>query len=167
MKDQFRRILDLVRRTGDTMIVTDPDAEDVYVVMDIEQYEMLLDVTGDIEDEGFEGDVLDFPGEGELSSDVEEPVEIHPSASDDFSPENIWEAMKPANEEGETWDPAAMNEEELADLERQYKAFASRNVKTAMEEVQKPEEKIPEKPVILEAEDDELGEEQFYLEPVE
>ncbi|MEK7615356.1 MAG: hypothetical protein AAB431_03160 [Patescibacteria group bacterium] len=157
MKDQFRRILDLVRRTGDTMIVTDPDAEDVYVVMDIDQYEMLLDVTGEME---FEEDVSDF----------EREPEEHPSTkAEDPAPENIWEAMKPANEEGETWDPGQMNEEELADLERQYQVFAQRNVKAALEETQKISENVPEPEKIAEkqAQDDELGEEQFYLEPVE
>ena len=157
MKDQFRRILDLVRRTGDTMIVTDPDAEDVYVVMDIEQYEMLLDVTGEME---FEENEPDFQNEQHPSASFEEA---------DPAPENIWEAMKPANEEGETWDPGQMNEEELADLERQYQVFAQRNVKAVLEETQKPQEIIsnPQKIAEKQAQDDELGEEQFYLEPVE
>ncbi len=157
MKDQFRRILDLVRRTGDTMIVTDPDAQDVYVVMDIEQYEMLLDVTGEME---FEETVPSFVGEQEEVSSLQEADPV---------PENIWEAMKPANEEGETWDPGQMNEEELADLERQYQVFAERNVKAALEETQKQEESVskPEKIAEKQAQDDELGEEQFYLEPVE
>ena len=42
MNHQFKRILDLVRRTGDRMIVTDPDGEETYVVMGLDQYEAIL-----------------------------------------------------------------------------------------------------------------------------
>ena len=64
MKDQLKRILGLVRRTGDTMIVTDPNGEDVFVVMDLDQYEMLLDAV-QCEDplEVSEDELEDFPWE--------------------------------------------------------------------------------------------------------
>ncbi len=42
MNGQFKRILDLVRRTGDRMIVTDADGESAYVVMGLDQYEDLI-----------------------------------------------------------------------------------------------------------------------------
>ena len=129
MNDKFRRILDLVRRTGDTMVVTDPNGDDVFVVMDIDQYEMLLDV-------GFKD---------------EEPKETTEEQKD------IWGAMKPAGEDGETWDLSQMDEGELKNLEEQYRQFASKKVSEAIEE--KQEEKQQEN------EDD--GEEQFYLEPIE
>ena len=45
MKDQLKRILNLVRKTGDTMIVTDPNGDDVYVVMGLDQYENILNDT--------------------------------------------------------------------------------------------------------------------------
>jgi len=141
------------------MIVTDPNGEDVYVIMDIDQYELLLNMeenTLDSDDECLEEDEL---------------IDFVPQESDGQAPADIWQAMKPAGEEGETWDPSAMNEEELADLEQQYHAFTQRNVKTVIQEseksvenaIEKPVEKLVEKPV----KDDEFGEESFYLEPVE
>ena len=43
MNNQLQRILSLVKRTGDRIIVFDPvEAEKSYVVMDIDQYEKLL-----------------------------------------------------------------------------------------------------------------------------
>ena len=138
MNDQFRRILDLVRRTGDTMVVTDPDGDDVFVVMDVEQYELLLDLT--------ESPDIDFSPE---------------SSSSETSSPDIWETMKPAGEEGETWDPSKMDEKELADLEEQYRQFAERNVKQAIEAKESSSDQ-PKKP-----ESDDFGEEQFYLEPIE
>jgi PHD/YefM family antitoxin component YafN of YafNO toxin-antitoxin module len=104
MKDQFRRILDMVRKTGDTMVVTDPNGEDVFVVMNLEQYEMMLGMEGE-DQEGQEGQKAEL---------------------------DIWRSMKPANGDGETWDLDKMNEKELADLEEQYKQFTNRNVKEAI-----------------------------------
>ncbi len=137
MKDQFRRILDLVRKTGDTMVVTDPDGEESFVVMDIEQYEMLLNI----------GEWPDGEQEGE-SAEIDQIGKKDP---------DIWQTMKPAGAEGETWDLGRMDEKELADLEDQYRQFAQRNVKEAMKPIEEP--KKPDS--------DDFGEEQFYLEPVE
>jgi hypothetical protein len=48
MKDQFKRVLELVRKTGDTMVVTDTNGKDVYVVMDLDHYEsMIEEITSD------------------------------------------------------------------------------------------------------------------------
>lgn len=122
MTDQFRHILNLVRKTGDTMIVTDPEGDDVFVVMDLDKYEALL------------------------SAETKE--------------KDLWDVMKPANSDSKTWDMEEMNEQELAELEKQYHEFANKNVEKAIEE-NLP--KIEEKP----KEDDNFGEEEFYLEPVE
>ena len=122
MTDQFRHILDLARRTGDTMIVTDPDGGDVFVVMDLDKYESLL------------------------GTEIKE--------------KDLWDVMKPANSDSKTWDMDEMNEQELAELEKQYHEFANKNVEKAIEE---NTPKIEEKP----KEDDNFGEEEFYLEPVE
>jgi len=44
MRDQFNKILDLVKKTGDKVIVFDKfDPEKSYVVMDLDSYEMLVD----------------------------------------------------------------------------------------------------------------------------
>ncbi len=42
MNQAFRRILHLARRTGDRIIVTDPEGTDVFVVMGLDQYEAFL-----------------------------------------------------------------------------------------------------------------------------
>lgn len=131
MTDSFRRILDLVRKTGDTMVVTDPNGENVFVVMDLNQYEMLLE--------------SDFVPEEEEDE------------------KDIWETMKPADKEGETWDLSKMDEGELADLEAQYRQFAHSRVQEAVAQSVQNEPKMEGK----RAEDDEMGEEQYYLEPVE
>ncbi len=111
------------------MVVTDPDGEDVFVVMGLDQYESL----------------------------IEEPL-----PEKQTEPE-IWDTMKPAGEEGETWDLSQMGEEELAELEEQYRQFANRNVETAIAETNKIEDVPDEKP----KDSDDFGEEQFYLEPIE
>ncbi len=129
MKDTLRRILDLVRKTGDTMVVTDQEGEDVFVVMGLEQYEFLIDET---------------------------PRQFNTATASKSAEPEIWDTMKSAGEEGETWDLAQMSEEELSELEEQYRQFAKRNVETAIEE---PSEKPKKK--------NDFGEEQFYLEPVE
>jgi hypothetical protein len=104
------------------MIVTDPNGDDVFVVMDLDKYEALL------------------------GAETKE--------------KDLWDVMKPANSDSKTWDMEEMNEQELAELEKQYNEFANKNVEKAIEENMS---KIEEKP----KEDDNFGEEEFYLEPVE
>lgn len=162
MKDPFKRILDLVRKTGDTVIVTDPNGEDVYVVMGLDQYEAMV-ACEDHEDESWQEEdeesewqipdefVIDDP-EGGLA---DEPVSTPPS-----SELNIWNTMQSANQTGPTWDPAKMNEEQTADLKRHYREFAAQSSlssPTASDQTQ-----VPPK-----TNEDPFSEEQFYLEPVE
>ena len=147
MENHLKRVLNLVRKTGDTMVVVDKDGDDSFVVMDLDQYEMLLDSHKDLSDLSPEA-----PGGGK------------PPANQDSA--NIWDVMQEAGEEGETWDVDQLNDEELADLEKQYQDFASRHVKDAIVEATSENTKIHEKPQ-KNKEDDEYGEEQFYLEPVE
>ena len=162
MKDQLKRILNLVRRTGDTMIVTDPDGENVFVVMDLDQYESLLDVASndDIDDLAD-----DLEPQDENFSWIEPTDSIDLSALAKNSPD-IWETMKPAGDPGETWDMTNMSESELKNLEDQYKAFAAQSVAEAIAETAKPEAEKMEIPKKDEKEE-EFGEEQFYLEPIE
>lgn len=146
MENHLKRVLSLVRKTGDTMIVVDRDGEESFVVMDLDQYEMLLDAQ-------FMGEDWDDGMVEEESS--EEEIQPQPKTS---SEPDIWDVMPAAGEEGETWDVDQLSQEEFADLEKQYEAFASRHVKEAIEETKTAPKK---------KEDDEYGEEQFYLEPVE
>ncbi|MBT5808073.1 hypothetical protein HOI18_02240 [Candidatus Uhrbacteria bacterium] len=183
MNDQFKRILDLVRRTGDTMVVTDPDGDEAYVVMNLDQYELMLDVEHDLGEmvmgddvECFEEDLMGYevqeevniPDVAENSPQIKAETKgigiVSESGVPSESPADIWSAMKPAGEEGETWDPEQLNPDQLADLEQQYQVFAARNVQEAIDEV---EAAAPQKTVSKPTDDDEFGEEQFYLEPIE
>lgn len=142
MENHLKRVLGLVRKTGDTMIVVDKDGQESFVVMDLDQYEMLLDAQ--------------FMGE-DRDDGMDEEEEVQPQPKSTKGPD-IWDVMPEAGEEGETWDIDQLSQEESADLEKQYEVFASRHVKEAIEETKTAPEK---------KEDDEYGEEQFYLEPVE
>ena len=141
MENHLKRVLNLVRKTGDTMVIVDKDGNDSFVVMDLDRYEMLLDAQIQTESEG-------KPAVGA----------------------NIWDVMQEAGDEGETWDIDQLNEEEFADLEKQYQAFARGNVEEAVEETQKfqKQEAVPDvENITKNSDEDEYGEEQFYLEPVE
>jgi hypothetical protein len=162
MNNQFNRILDLVRQTGDTLVVTDTDGEKAYVVMDLDQYELMLAVEHDL------GVMVAGENQWEDQDLSDHQIDTDPNPE---PPADIWSAMKPAGEDGKTWDPTQMNAQQLADLEQQYQAFAARNVQEAIDEMgnRKQEtgisnqvEKNTENPT-----DDEFGEEQFYLEPIE
>ncbi|MBI2474824.1 hypothetical protein HYV69_00135 [Candidatus Uhrbacteria bacterium] len=122
MTSQFRHILNLVRKTGDTMIVTDPDGNDVFVVMDLPKYESFL--------------------------------------NKDSKEKDLFDVMKSANSDTETWNMSEMDEKEIEEIEKQYQEFTNKNVEKAIEE---NTTKIQEKP----KEDNNFGEEEFYLEPVE
>ncbi len=41
MNDQFKHLLELVKRMGDRLVVTDPDGEHAYVILDLAAYEAL------------------------------------------------------------------------------------------------------------------------------
>lgn len=179
MKDQFKRILELVRKTGDTMVVTDTNGKDVYVVMDLDHYESMVDavsVFDQFEDESSFQDEVQPPLESieppkkeewEIPEEfiiddpegglADEPISINSSSDAD-----IWSTMQPANETGPTWDVSQMNSDEIADLEKQYKVFAEKSVQKVINEesVEKPQQS--QKPT-----SDEFSEEEFYLEPIE
>ena len=144
MNKAFRRILDLIRRTGDRMVVTDPDGEDAFVVMDLDQYEALLGI-----DDGFMDDFL-----GDDDTQPTPPTPPAPPAAEAEPPKEIWDVMAPSDEP--TWDYAKLTDAERADFEQK---FAEAAKATAPVREAKPQEKPKE--------DDDLGEEQFYLEPIE
>jgi hypothetical protein len=158
MNNNFERVLSLVRRTGDKMVVFDKETDSSYVVMDFEEYELLVDV---------QDDLCEMVGHDpyELDDDVQ-PVEG--SFDEDHSGEggeiNVWDVMQGAGKGGETWDPASLTDNELVELEEQYQAFANRHVQEAIDETQT---KKTETELEVKDSDDDFGEESFYLEPVE
>lgn len=175
MDKQLRRILNLVRKTGDRMVVTDPEGDDVYVVMGLDQYEALIEaprasVAAPKEnwDEGW----WNAPAGGlpSIGVDFEEGIDENTLRSEHDAapvpvpvpPDSIWDAMKPANQAGETWDMTRMSDVEKADLQAQFEEYQ----RTKLAERQETKE-IAEKVEASDKNDDEFGEEQFYLEPVE
>ena len=162
MKDQLKRILGLVRKTGDTMIVTDPEGQDAYVVMDLDQYELFLGFAGDEEFEDFEEEPVD---ESALAQEEAQPAPV-----EDLP--DIWGVMPPAGTESETWDPDVLTENEKKDLEQQYKTFIAQNIQDAVDQdevepAEPPNTGAQNKPDQVDGPEDEFGEEQFYLEPIE
>ena len=88
--NNFQRILDLVRRTGDKMVVTDPNGDDAYVIMDLDEYELMLAESGLI-DEPFADqffDDLDPAGIDEEFLFDEEPALQASETTADLSPED-------------------------------------------------------------------------------
>ncbi len=143
MSSHLQRILDLVRRTGDTMVVVEKDSDEGFVVMDLHKYEILQD--------------------SEFESDP--PSELQPTTPD------IWDVMSEGKNHSETWDPDNLSEDEMVNLEKQYEEFAKRNVKEAIESVAPvktpPDLPLPRGGAQDSKKDEDFGEEQFYLEPVE
>ena len=78
MNDQFKRILEIIRRTGDRMVVTDTNGKDVFVVMDIDDYEALLEVSDMIE----EPDFMEEP----VFNDTDVPPELENTKIEEIDP---------------------------------------------------------------------------------
>lgn len=173
MDRQFKRILDLVRRTGDRMVVTDTNGEDTYVVMGLEAYEALVDSQGMFDEGGFDDEPWSPPTEeAPLPEEAPPEVTLKEQAERDM---RVWEAMKPAAAPGETWDLSKLTDEEKQEVEQAYRKMQAdrQAAKPATEPPIQPvapsvESPKAENPAQMKSEDDdEPGEEQFYLEPVE
>jgi hypothetical protein len=151
MDKQFKRILDLVRRTGDRMIVTDPDGKEAFVVMDLGSYESLLDAQ-DLAMNEFVAEAANAPIPTAFDS-----------GEDDGPPADIWDAMPPAGSKAETWNLGGMPAEDRHNIARQYQQFQAQKAAAP-----KPEQKIAEETQKIEKpKPEDFGEEQFYLEPIE
>lgn len=156
MKDQLKRILKLIQKTGDTMIVTDPNGEDVYVVMGLDAYEDLREST-DFKDENKE-DWNSFEDDDQIFEDESESeIQKQP---------DIWHTMQSAKDEGETWNLADLSDEESEDLKKQYEKYAQEESEPDVS-VAQTEGVSSVFPPKLDENSDEFGEEQFYLEPIE
>ncbi len=198
MDKQLRRILNLVRKTGDRMVVTDTNGEDVYVVMGLEQYESLVDSCPDDFDYagvdkrdndgpymggGFDEPELDIPEEYYVPRPPVSPVV---SADTSTEPPDIWDLMQPAGEGGSTWDLEKLTGAERKDLEEQFVEYQRRKAteearlnsegaelaERAVGAVKQSTTSVPLTPNLSTdthdtQKDEEFGEEQFYLEPIE
>lgn len=220
MDNQLKRLLNLVRRTGDRLVVTDPNGEDTYVLMGLEAYEKLADYVSPPEswepprfDDDFiddhEDDYGDYYNESDdfdedweipdeflteearvrknkgvgmndnLSPDDKKTEETPKNNQSSWqSPNDIWETMKPAGDDSETWNPAKFGPNEQKIVEEK---FGSQNneipsfldapspaaTSLAKADVTPAAPAASDTPSASKNPNDEPGEEQFYLEPVE
>ncbi len=182
MDEQLRRILNLVRKTGDRMVVTDGNGEDVYVVMGLEQYENLVIPQGikvvqphsrDELDDGLPSEASRSEGWFEDCEAQEEPGRIVPShakvseskpVAPSAPPSDIWEAMPPAGTDSETWDISRMSDVEKIDLERQFENYQQEKGRVGIADEKLVAPVVEEK---TEPKDEDFSEEQFYLEPID
>ena len=172
MDQTWQRLLKLVRRTGDRLVVTDPSGREPVVLMGLEQYEMLVTPGANDSLEDFEADRTPF---AEQSIDFDFPDAL---ASEDIwttpnetevianspKPTDIWEAMPEAKDTAETWNISGLSAAESEQLKNEYEQFKkdkpdnSENGKIPPMRADRPATTPPA---------DDFGEEQFYLEPIE
>ena len=134
MNDSFKRLMALARRTGDRLIVTDPEGAEAFVLMGIDEYEGLLDARS------AEGDVREEKGS------LPVPVAV----------QNVHNV--PVVEELSV----AKNQEPTSEAKIEIQNPKSEILETPVER-QSPDA-VPQ---TSEPKEEEFGEEQFYLEPIE
>ena len=165
MKNQFQRLLDLARTTGDRLIVTDSEGEKAFVIMDIDQYESFVEDLDIIHSEDWMEE--DFDDQDIINEQTEDEVDDNSVKSKEN--QTIWDTMHPAGDNQETWDLDGLSEEEMSDLERQFQEFVEKNGRNTEKnnhaEVEEEAIKTTEDSLVVS--DEEPDEEQFYLEPIE
>ncbi len=167
MEKQFRRILDLIRRTGDRMIVTDSDGENVYVIMDLEAYEAIIDMEDQVFDAIMEEEGAREETKGKTHDNPPVRDESASATKENGQSEpRVWDHMAPAGSDAETWDLNKLSPDELADLERHFNDLSNKAKEIAQKDAA-TESKPVEQSGTKKDDEDEFGEEQFYLEPIE
>lgn len=182
---QWKRIFALAKKTGDRVIVTDPNGEDAFVLMNLDQYERLLgetDVFDTQEEELYEDEMTeqdweeyekalrDWRNGGGMREVLEEfPEEAEEEEGEEEESGDIWEMMAEAGSLGETWDTEQMSDSELKGLEHQFDDWQSKKQKKTEDKPKNPDVSEPVLEPVGETmpDDDDFGEERFYLEPVE
>lgn len=149
------------------MVVVDENSDRGFVVMDLTRYEEMCSSE----------QVLTNRGEKQPQIDVLPKEQVIVAEPPSGLP-NLWDVMAPSSEDAQTWDMGEMTPEEISEIERQYKEFAEKTIQEAVEE------QIESQPDLIKetkdqnldvsssedshkTEEEEFGEEQFYLEPIE
>jgi hypothetical protein len=118
---------------------------------------------------GFEEPELELPEEYYVPRpSFEGPAATYtpPSPTDTSTePPDIWDLMQPAGVEGSTWDLEKLTGAERSDLEKQFVEYQRR--KAEEESKIKNQESAKQEGKKETKNDEEFGEEQFYLEPIE
>ncbi|HBO99968.1 MAG: hypothetical protein UU48_C0002G0030 [Candidatus Uhrbacteria bacterium GW2011_GWF2_41_16] len=162
MDFQLKRILNIVRQTGDRIIVTDTNGKDAYVVMGLDAYEALM--LNPEEKNEISSITVESPGENlDLLPPVQEKKEEISSDS-----KRIWDVL-PTNKDVSTWDQNQLTSEERQVLAQVFQRLNhSPSVsEPVVKSVETSREEFSKKQTNSLGEDLEGGEEQFYLEPIE
>jgi len=186
MDHQFKRLLNLVRRTGDRLVVTDPNGEDTYVLMGLEAYEKLADRLAppepepwappcfdefihedDDDDDEFDDDILDEDKIDDFDPNWQTPPELDNIPVQSITTEKaIWDVMPEAGKNVETWDAAKFGQAEQKIVEERFENEIERDESVPLVSLNEETKKEDKKDVETDKKD-EFGEEQFYLEPIE
>ncbi|MDP3899516.1 MAG: hypothetical protein Q8Q23_00350 [bacterium] len=130
MHDEFQRVLNLVQKTGDRIVVLDKNyPERSYVIMDFDSYEALINIDEDVDDEYlddvdyFHEDDLDNMDSG-LIEEEEDDLFDAPNGSIDKIDENM-------DNYGEGLDFWSANEASISDLDNEvdYGTIEQKNTK--------------------------------------
>lgn len=131
MDGYFDRILGIVQKTGDRVIVVDPTKQQAYVVMGLDQYESIMDLQSPKQaPAGFTEEDFDLV-------DVDEVMQTQGVAP--MPDASIWEVMTDApkqdKEPSATWDLAKLSASERRDLEQAFYAQKKAERGVVQEEV--------------------------------
>lgn len=153
--EQFSRLLRLSQKTGDRLIVTDPEGRDTVVILPLDEYEALIESAFGPDEEVEFVDIPSIDGDEEAEDEADfDPEELERGAL-----RGLWE------EPGDT--PIEIIERPDADVEpepvRQNEPIEPA-VDPAMSATQRPKPQQVSKP--MKRRDPVDGEEQFYLEPI-
>ncbi|MFH1404492.1 MAG: hypothetical protein ABIH21_00140 [Patescibacteria group bacterium] len=197
MDNQFKRILRLVKSTGDRMIVTDPDGENIYVIMGFDQYENLIDeanydfteygdeyfdeIIEEPEEIDFGGDFSGTPLEDDLGLIDEEPEIFSIKPTEPEKPADVQAPVGPVEPETpadifEAMAPAGSKaktwnlsqmSENEVDDVKKQLEQFRKQTDTQTPELSEESSKSEENKAVTQKNEDDFSEEQFYLEPIE
>jgi hypothetical protein len=147
----LQRIMRLIERTGDRMIVVNPESGKAHAVLPFEAYEKLADGRASLLD--LVDDECDPLFENEFNDDLAEPA-----GDEDKAMREIAEIEKMVEEELKR-----ESEETAKSGEKTDKI----DVEAINKELAEESQKISKNPLPLDALDDQVGDDQYYVEPIE
>lgn len=139
----LKKVIELVRKNGDKMVLADPETGKAVVVMDLEQYESLC-----------VGIQKDEKKEGKSAKEVENKAKISKKQ----------EIPRPADPQGAIKGLSDLTQEELLDkINRDIGEWKTAQELKRTEELQSAAENLPSLSAAVSLEE----EERFFLEPIE
>jgi hypothetical protein len=147
----LQRVMDLAERTGDRVIVVNPRSGKAHAVLPFDAYEKLADGRASLLD--LVDDEYDPLFENEFADDLAGPV-----ADEDKAMEEIAEIEKIVQEE-----LSRESSEKVKKDEKDGKI----DIEAVNKELAEESQKISENPLPMDALDDQVGDDQYYVEPIE